>query len=476
MPNERYYDFVINIFHDVKHWRRCTNLADFMAKDGYKVLIVTNSRDAFRTVKEHSSHEVVNVKELAKSLPVSDDLDVEWRAMAARFGVKQSLYRFVEIEAVQNLPSYPSKTELLLYTVRLFKAYEALFRNVEVKYFFQLLASDIERRAFFLAGKRFARYSIQYTQSVIPDQETFFVGEDGAADPVFVDEMSALTHPSAELAEQIKATMKERKRAGKYLARRQWSLMDSITGIRAIKERLLGAKMSEYFKRSLIRFLLVPLRKQLWRIASTRFEPGEKYVFYPMHAPGEDTVIVRGFPHLDEVTLVKVIAMSLPAGYKLYVKEHPGWEGWHTLCELNRLRGIEEVRLVESTTNSHAVIEHATACVVLNSSVWFESLMLNKPVICLGTGVFTGLGVVNEVYDLRVLDVELARLVDTTPDRQGLDRFLNVMWNLSYEGIYHFPHERTDLTYKLYDALIAHLKRLETLFGSDQAQMQISRG
>ena len=174
-------------------------------------------------------------------------------------------------------------------------------------------------------------------------------------------------------------------------------------------------------------------------------------------------MIVRGFPHLDEIALIKVIAMSLPAGCKLYVKEHPGWEGWHTLCELRRLKEIDEVFLIESTTNSHTVIAHAAGCVVLNSSVWFESLMLSKPVICLGTGIFTGLGLVREVYDLRKLDREIAAMIGLAPDRKVLDRFLNAMWNLSYDGVYHYPHEHSELTRKLFDALMAHIAKLEVL-------------
>ena len=457
------YDFVINVLHDIKHWRRGADLADCMARDGHKVLIVTNSSDAYATLTAQTRHEIVNVKQLANTLPLDADLEAQWRAVSTRFDLEQSIYKFIEIECVQNLPSYQSKADMVAYTIKLFKAYEVLFENVRVSYFFQLLASDIERRAFFLAGKRFARHSVQYTQSVIPDKETFFVGQDGAADAVFVDEMNRLKEPDAALSEQIKQDMQDRKRKGKYLARRQWSLKDSLTGIIAIKERLLAAQKVEYIKRNLRRFLLVPIRKKIWQLAGQKFAPGQKYLFYPMHAPGEDTVIVRGFPHLDEVSLIKIIAMSLPTDYKLYVKEHPGWEGWHTLCELNRIKEIDEVRLIESTTNSHNVIEHAACCVVLNSSVWFESLMLGKPVICLGSGIFSGLGVVDEVADVRMLDQRIAALVGTTPERKGLDRFLTAMWNLSYDGVYHYTHDRSDLTRKLYDALIAHVRKLDVL-------------
>lgn len=458
-----YYDFVINVFHDVKHWRRCTDLADLMVEAGLRVLIVTNSRDAFNLIRRNTVHEVIDIKSITETMAVGEDVESEWRSVAGRHGLDQSVYRFVEIECVQNFPAYRSKPDMISYVIKLFKAYEELFADVKVKCFFQLLASDIERRVFFLAGKRIARHSFQYTQSVIPDREIFFVGEDGFADAVFLKKMELLIEPDEDLSENIKKEMGERKRKGKYLARRQWTLKDSFMSLYAIRERLWNARKTEYLLRNFRRFMFVPLRKRIWKFFSNKFVPGEKYLFYPMHAPGEDTVIVRGFPHLDEMALIKIISMSLPAGYKLYVKEHPGWEGWQTLCELRRLREIEEVRLIESATDSHFVINNSEGCVVLNSSVWFESLMLAKPVICIGTGIFTGLGVVREVSDLRALDREIASMIGATPDRRGLDRFLNVMSDLSYDGVYHYPQSCSDLTRKLFKALILHLEKIEDL-------------
>ena len=167
MLKSQRYDFVINVFHDVKHWRRCTDLADFMVAQGYRVLIVTNSDDAMRTVSRHKDHEIVNIKQMAESLTIAGELEAEWREVSARYDLDQSINKFVEIECVQNLPSYHSKQHIVVYTIKLFKAYETLFANAEVGCFFQLLASDIERHVFFLAGKRFARHSVQYTQSVI---------------------------------------------------------------------------------------------------------------------------------------------------------------------------------------------------------------------------------------------------------------------------------------------------------------------
>jgi hypothetical protein len=434
-----------------------------MVSQGFTVLIVTNSDHALQLVSRNSKHEIVNIKRLAESSLISSDLEEDWRAISARYGIDKSLNKFVELECVQNLPSYKSKQHVREYTVKLLKAYETLLESLQVNCFFQLLASDIERQAFSLAGKRFASHSIQYTQSVIPEKELIFVAHDAAADAVFMSEIERLQSPDKALSDRIKESMLDRKRSGRYLVRREWRLLSSFASVYAIKERILRTEKIEYFRRCLNRFFLVPLRKQLWKVFGRQFRPGEKYVFYPLHAPGEDTVIVRGFPHLDEIALIKIIAMSLPSGYKLYVKEHPGWEGWHTLCELSRLRDINEIRLIKSTTSSHDIILHGAGCVVLNSSVWFESLMLGKPVICLGTGIFTGLGVVREVYDLRTLDREIAAIIDVNPGREGLDRFLNVMWKLSYDGVYHHSQHRSDLTRKLFVALMSHLSTLEVL-------------
>jgi hypothetical protein len=469
--NFEYYDFVINILHDVKHWKRSTDLADLMVSAGYKVLILTNSNDAVGLVNKNTEHEIINIKNVARALGDFLDIEDEWSKLSTSFGLNQSINKFVELECVQNLPAYKSKKDLLIYTIKLFKAYELIFEKIKINYFFQLLASDVERRVFFLAGKKFAEESMQYTQSVIPDKEIFFVGMDGSADRLFINEIKRNDFQSDLSVDEIFEKMETNKRNGRYLSRGKLTAIASIKSFHLIKERVLGANKIEYLKRNFCRFIVVPVRKQIWKLYEGNVVSGEKYIFYPMHAPGEDTVIVRSFPNIDEFALIKVISMSLPAEVKLYVKQHPGWEGWHSISDLAKLKKIEEVRLISSETSSHKIIKNSLGCVVLNSSVWFESLMLSKPVICLGSGIFTGLNVVREVIDLRCLDLEISKMIKNTTNHKIIEKFIGAMSNLSYSGVYHYHHGTKMATQKLFVALIKHTTRLKDFSRSESDEI-----
>jgi len=147
-----------------------------------------------------------------------------------------------------------------------------------------------------------------------------------------------------------------------------------------------------------------------------RFDPNCPYVFFPLHLYNDSQISVRN-PHMFQQTwIVEYLARSLPQGYKLYVKGHPG-------CPQDRLRNLaamarlENVVLLDPSVNAHKIAMSARAVAVINSTAGAEALIHRKPVIALGNWELKHLGITFDVDDLS----NLARIVRDAIDSPPID-------------------------------------------------------
>jgi hypothetical protein len=143
---------------------------------------------------------------------------------------------------------------------------------------------------------------------------------------------------------------------------------------------------------------LAVIRNRLRRIArvasaelSRVFEKpvaGDRYVLYPLHFQPEASTLVQAPLYVDQLALIRDMAMSLPAGYRLYVKEHVSSRGRRPLDFYEQVRSIPCVRLLGPDEDTWTMIRSAGAIVVITGTVGWEGLLFDKPVITFGDVFF----------------------------------------------------------------------------------------
>jgi capsule polysaccharide modification protein KpsS len=125
----------------------------------------------------------------------------------------------------------------------------------------------------------------------------------------------------------------------------------------------------------------------------------EKYFFFPLHFPRESQLTVRA-PHCQkQEDIVDMVARSLPYTYKLYVKEHPNHIGDVPLKAIRQIARMKDVVLLHPEAHSHRLIQKSSGVVVINSTVGFESILYQKPVVVLGRPFYSRLGLTIDVPD-----------------------------------------------------------------------------
>jgi hypothetical protein len=189
---------------------------------------------------------------------------------------------------------------------------------------------------------------------------------------------------------------------------------------------------------------------RLARIASAEavgvFEPpvaGEKYVLYPLHYQPEATTLVQAPLYVDQLALLRDMAVSLPAGYRLYIKEHMSSRGRRPLAFYNAIRDIPAARLLGPDEDTWALIRGASAIAVITGTMGWEGLFFEKPVITFGD-VFFNLH--PSVYQAARIPKDgwyamfQRALTDHHHDREALLRMISALQQTSYPGFMGSPY------------------------------------
>ena len=138
-----------------------------------------------------------------------------------------------------------------------------------------------------------------------------------------------------------------------------------------------------------------------------------RYVFYPLHTEPEVSLLVYGRPFLNQIEVIRQIAISLPIDMQLVVKEHPWMVGKRPQSFYRKLLNIPRVALARPEMQARDLIRHASLVAVISGSVALEGVILQKPALTFGDCPFNALPptMVRRCADLRALPSLIATLL-----------------------------------------------------------------
>lgn len=147
------------------------------------------------------------------------------------------------------------------------------------------------------------------------------------------------------------------------------------------------------------------------------------YVHFPLHVEPELSLLVFAPEHANQVELCRRIALGLPRGVRLLVKEHPMMVRSRRPEFYEALRGLPNVEIAHSGVSSHALVTHprCRATVVVSSSVGFEAAMNGCPVVLLAPVQYSVLPNVTLVSTVEEAQRRLRDLCTAPPSRRDSD-------------------------------------------------------
>lgn len=111
---------------------------------------------------------------------------------------------------------------------------------------------------------------------------------------------------------------------------------------------------------------------------------GMRYAFFPLHTEPEVSLLVYGRPYVNQIEILRMLAMNLPADMVLVVKEHPWMVGKRSLQAYRKMLDIPRVRFADPALEARSLIKQADLVAVVTGSVALEAAMLDKPVMTFG--------------------------------------------------------------------------------------------
>jgi len=184
------------------------------------------------------------------------------------------------------------------------------------------------------------------------------------------------------------------------------------------------------------------LRKHLVNKLYSEPNYNDKIIFYPLHVEHDAQILVRAPQYANQLKLIKKISESIPKGFMLYVKEHPNNVGGTSIKKLKMIKSLSNVKLVSPYVNSHDLIKQSKMIVTINSTVGWEALIYEKPVVVLGTPFYEISGLIWKVNELS----ELKEKIDNALNKkiwkeEVLLKFVDAVFKSTWPGLAVFQGE-----------------------------------
>lgn len=163
----------------------------------------------------------------------------------------------------------------------------------------------------------------------------------------------------------------------------------------------------------------------------------DKIVFYPLHVEHDAQILVRAPQFFNQLRLIKNISRALPAGYTLYVKEHPNNVGGMTIKKLKKIKQLPNVKLVSPYVHSHDLIKQSKLIVTINSTVGWEGLLYGKEIVVFGTPFYETSGIIWKVNHLNETKEMIGKALkaDSSLNQLKLLRFINALLKSTFPGL-----------------------------------------
>ena len=191
-----------------------------------------------------------------------------------------------------------------------------------------------------------------------------------------------------------------------------------------------------------------------------KYNQNEKNVIFFLHTEQERALLISAPFFTNQIETIRHIVKSLPIGYKLFVKEHPGMKlrGWREISEYKEIMDIPNVIMIHPDMDSLELIKDSELIISINSTAGFEALFFNKPSINFqrrGYSEISSSFVVGELNDLPAL-IRKALKTQVNPQEvyEYVQRLTKELFDFDYMGFVKSYNEKLHANDNLVDVII----------------------
>ena len=207
---------------------------------------------------------------------------------------------------------------------------------------------------------------------------------------------------------------------------------------KSIDKYVLGKKQEfGYLGRQIGMHLRMLINSALLRGSYTPLSALGRFVYFPLHVPGDMALTLRSPEYVDQLALLEHILRATPLTHQVAVKEHPAMIGALDAKRfLQLLKRYPQFKVIAPSTNNYDVLAATDLVVSINSKSGAEALLLGKRVAVLGEAFYSNCPLVHRLDSPRQLSDVIARLLASTPTATQKDviDYFHAVWDSSFDG------------------------------------------
>ena len=165
-------------------------------------------------------------------------------------------------------------------------------------------------------------------------------------------------------------------------------------------------------------------------------------IYFPLQEEPERGLLIQAPNYTNQIEVITNIAKALPAGYELYVKEHPGsvFREWRSISDYKKIMKLPNVRVIHPSVKSKDMIEKSSLVIVISSTTGLEATFYNKPSI-----IFADLdySILPSVHKIKAID-DLPYAIKTSLKKEVKSSDLNYYINLIEENSFELDFDSID--------------------------------
>lgn len=285
-----------------------------------------------------------------------------------------------------------------------------------------------------------------------------------------------LNENELKIAKEILAMYREKKIKPSFY--KTYSTVSKFSGLlkifKKIKKYYFGGLSKTYNLSDILKYSTYSrkLRFYYFKIFFFKFfkEPDidDKYYYFPLNYQPEITVDLMAPYYIDQKIIIDFVTKSMPAGYYLYVKDHPHAYGLRPINYYKEISKNPRVKLIKTEVNSYDLFERSIGVIALTGTAGWEAILFGKPVIVFGQVFYKmAKGIVYSVNDIYKLPYILKEAIKNySPGEDNILKLCYIYYNYTYPGIIGPP---SDNPYILSDeniqnvvnALVTEYKKLK---------------
>jgi hypothetical protein len=164
--------------------------------------------------------------------------------------------------------------------------------------------------------------------------------------------------------------------------------------------------------------------------------PESNYFIFPLHVQPEASVSVIAPYYCNLLDVIRNVAFSLPNNAKLIIKDHPNGAGFQSLNFYNEILLLPNTFLAKHNTDNELLIKHSIGVLTISSTMGFDALLREKPVIVFGNVFYSYHPFCYKVESYNDLYEKMKMLLSfSQPSFKNVNiSFLEVYYRTTYEG------------------------------------------